>query len=105
MAIFGFDTFRVKLYAVNRMNFVGQAHNQPILCFSGNFKTVRQTVSFHNQRMIACGPERIAEAPENCFITMVDITDLAVHQVRGADHPAAVNLANGLMAETDAQNG
>ena len=64
MTIFRFNAFRVELHPVNRMAFMGQTHDQAILCPCRNLKAVGQAVLPDDQGMVAGGPERTAKIRE-----------------------------------------
>ena len=104
MTLFGFDAFRVKLDPMHRMAFMGQSHNQAVFSFRRKLKTIGQAVLVHNQRMIAGRSKRAVKSLEKSFAFVMDITDLAMHQVRRADDFTAIYLTNGLMTKTDAED-
>ena len=57
-----------------------------------------------HQRMVPRGREVLRDAGEHAFSRVVDLRQFAVHQGGGANHAAAIDLADGLMAETDAED-
>ncbi len=57
------------------------------------------------QRMVAGRLEAGIEAAEQALAGVVDARSLAMHQLRRPDHVAAHGLADGLVAEADAENG
>ncbi len=104
MAVLRGDALGVELHAVDRMLDVHQAHDQAVLGGGDGREAGRQRLALDDQRVIAGAGEFVIEAAEDATAVVGDGRGLAVHQVRGADHPAAVGLADRLMAETDAED-
>ena len=103
MAVIGGDAFGVKLDSVYGVVLVLQAHDDAVFGFGGDIQRIRQAVPFHNQGMVARGRERGRQVFEHAFSCVQDVGDFAVHGRGCADDPAAENLADALMAETDAE--
>ena len=55
--------------------------------------------------MVARGFERIGQTGEQIVVVVMDAIDFSVHQTFGADDFSAGGLADGLMAEADAEDG
>ena len=84
---------------------VAEAHDDAVVGFSGNDEFAGQGFSLDDQGMVARGREGIRELAENIFVVVMDLARLAVKKFRGTDDFAAERGANGLVAETDPQNG
>ena len=54
--------------------------------------------------MVAGGHEGIGQAGEDALAVVVDLRRLAVHEVGGRNHLAAVGLADALIAQADAED-
>ena len=81
-----------------------QAHDLAFFGPGGDFEAIRQGLAFDDERVIAGGLERTRHAGEDALAGMMDRRGLAVHQAVGADDIAAVDLADGLVAEADAED-
>ena len=64
---------------------------------------VGQALSLDDQRMIARHLNALGQALEHALAGVADGRQLAVHGLGRADHLAAVDLADGLVAEADAE--
>ncbi len=60
---------------------------------------------FDDQRVVAGGDERVGQPGEDPAPVVVDGGRLAVHERGGGDDPPAVDLADGLVAEADPEDG
>ena len=107
IAVFRQHRFRVELDAENRQAAVGDAHDVPVGGFSGDRERIRQCFPLQDQGMVSADSHDRGHIPEDRTAGGdMHIGFFAVHRTMGgADHPAAVGLADGLMAETDAQDG
>jgi hypothetical protein len=56
------------------------------------------------QAVIARGGEGVGQACEDALVVVADLAGLAVHDGLGADHVAAIGLADGLVAQAHAQD-
>src|SRR5271157_6545040 len=95
----------MKLNALDLHFPVPEAHDKAVGRGGGDFEAGGQALTFHNQRMIASGLERIGQAFENCPAVVMDLAGLAMHQFRRPDDLAAESLPAGLMAEAHSQDG
>lgn len=86
---------------------MAQAHNHPpAIAFPGlsaNFQLLGQALLCNDQRMIARRGEWLRQVAENRPAIMLDMADLSMHHLRGADHGAAKSGADCLMTKTHAQ--
>ncbi|AEM40449.1 hypothetical protein KVU_0610 [Ketogulonicigenium vulgare WSH-001] len=103
--MFGRDAFRVELHAVNGKVAVLHAHDRAIRQPGRHFQLGRQAFAVDHQRMIARRLERRGQARKHTFAVMVNVGDFAVHDLVAAHHGAAKGLTDGLMPQTDAQQG
>jgi hypothetical protein len=99
------DGLRVKLDSVDGERFVLQAHDFAFGCFGGDFKDVGQGVAFDDERVVAGGFERRWEIFEDAFSGVENRRGFSVHEAVGADDFAAVDLADALVPEADAEDG
>ena len=104
VAALGGDGFRVELHAVDRPGPVLHAHDLAVVGPGGDLQVVRQAVALHRQAVVAGGGEGVRQAGEDALAVVVDRAGLAVHQGLGADHLAAKGLADGLVAQADAED-
>src|SRR5215472_11535414 len=94
----------MKLHAVHRQSVMRERHDQAVLGFGGHLELARQPLAFDYQRMIARRLEWRIDAAKDAAAAVLDFRKLAVHRDRRADDLAAEGLADGLMAETDAED-
>src|SRR4029079_10422336 len=104
MAVLGGDALGMKLHAVHGPRLVRKPHDQAVIGFGGDAERVRKAIALDHQRMVARRLERAVDAAEHAFAAMAHLAELAVHRLRRAHHLAAERLADGLMAETDAED-
>src|SRR5262245_63787683 len=103
VAVLGGDALWVELHAVHGMGAVLQAHNQPA-GFGRHRKVLGKALALHDQGVIARNLKPPGQSSEYTFARVADARELAVHWLRGAHDVAAVGLADGLMAEANAQD-
>ena len=101
----GEDGFGVELDAFNGKVAVAKAHDDAVVGFGGNGEATREGAALDHQGMVARSGEGARKAMKNGFAIVADLAGLAVHEAGCADDAAAKGLADGLMAEADAQNG
>ena len=104
MAVLRGDALGMELHAVHRIAFVLQAHDHAVGGLGGDLQRVGQALALDHQRMIARGREILRNAGEHALAGVMHFRQLAMHQGRRAHHAAAIDLADGLMAETDAED-
>ena len=83
---------------------MAEAHDDAV-GFGGDFEAARQRAVFDDERMIARGFEVLREIAKNGFAVVMNFAGLAVHDFFCADDFAAEGVADGLMAEANAENG
>ena len=105
LAGFGEDGFGVELDAFDFVAAVTKAHDDAVVGFGGDGEFAGQRFPFDNERMIARGGERVGKLTENIFAVVMDLARLAVEKFRGANDLSAEGRANGLVAETNPENG
>ncbi len=76
----------------------------PSLGRRGDFELRRQARPVDDQRMVSCRREILRDPLEHALAGMMHLGELAMHQDRRPHDPAAIDLPDGLMAETDAQD-
>ena len=100
MPIFRGDALRVELQPVNRTRDMPQPHNLAVLCPSIGDKGLGQALALHREAVVARGVKGRTETREKPRIVMMYRRDLAMHDVFGADDPAAKSLADRLLPQT-----
>ena len=68
-----------------------------------HLELVGQLFPLHDQRVVARDLELLGQALEHAFVRVADGRQLAVHRLGRADHLAAEDLADRLMAEANAE--
>ena len=101
----GEDGFGVELDAVDGQFAVGEAHDFAFGGFGGDFEAGGEGFAFDDEGVVAGGLEGAGEAGEDILAGVKDGRGFAVHEARGADDFAAVDLADALVAEADSENG
>ena len=99
------DGLGMKLHAMDGQFFVAEAHDLGVVVAggSGDFETVRQGIALHEQGMIARGFKRLRHVFEHGLAGMMDHGRFAVHETFGPNDFTAEDVANGLMAKTNAE--
>jgi len=95
----------MELHSVHGMDLVLKPHDFPFLRPSGDFQTIRQGFAFYDQGVIASRLERTWHPGKDTLARMMDGRGLAMHQAVRPHDIAAINLADGLMAEADTEDG
>ena len=72
MAYFGHNGFRMKLYSLNGMAFVPNAHDDTVVCPGCHFQVIRKVFLVNCKGVITYGLERIGEALENTFAVVMN---------------------------------
>ncbi len=101
----GENGFGVELDAFDGKLAVAEAHDDAVGGFGGDFEAARQRAAFHDERMVARSFEILREAAKNRSAVVVNFAGFAVHDFFRADDFAAERVADGLMAEANAENG
>src|SRR5690606_6404341 len=109
VAVLGEDRFGMELHALDRMRAVAQAHDlleRAVLVFGpgGDLEAAGQRVALDHQRVVARGLVAVGQSREHALSGVPDRRGLAVHDPPGAHHPAAVGLADALVAQAHAQD-
>ncbi len=95
----------MELYAPDGQFAVAQAHDFAFGGFGGDFEAVREGGAFDEQGVVAGGLQALGESAEEVFAVMGDGGGLAVHEAVGPDDVSSEVLADGLVAEADAEDG
>ena len=95
----------MELHALDRELAMAQAHHQPVFRFGGHLEHVGHGVALHDERVVARRGERARQTGEHAHAVVPDLRGLAVHHARRAHDVAAVELADALQAEADAEHG
>src|SRR6266850_5916454 len=82
---------------------MAQSHDFPLGSFGGDLKTGRQSLSLHDQRMVACSVKGIGQLMEDRFPVVPDLRRFAMHQPFSSNDITAKCYSQRLMAEADAQ--
>jgi hypothetical protein len=101
----GHDRLGMKLDPLNGQGPVPHAHQFALISMRSGLEAVGQSLLFHHQGMIPHAVKRVDQSGKHAKTVMVDGAGFSMHQPGSADDPAAKNLAYGLMAETDSENG
>ena len=104
MAMLRGDALGMELHAMHGIALVLQAHDHAVGRLRGDLELVGQARALDHQRMIARGGEVLRDAGEHALAGVMHLRQLAMHQGRRAHHAAAIDLADGLMAEADAED-
>src|SRR4029078_10428529 len=98
------DALRVKLYPIDRIALVLEAHNHAISGFRGDLQWLRQRGPLDNERMVASCREVLWQAGKHAPANMVHVGKLAMHPRMSPHHRAAIDLTDGLVPEADPEN-
>lgn len=101
----GGDAFRVELYAVDRLGFMHQAHDQAIRRFSGDLQRIGQRDTLNDQGVITRHWIGTGQPGEDAFAAVRDLGDFTMHRLGCANDLAAEGLSHGLQAEADSEQG
>src|SRR5215467_14584318 len=104
VTLLGQDRLGMELHALHGELAVAHAHDLAILAFGGHLKALGKTGAFDDQRMIACGGQRVVEPGENAVSTMAYGRELAVHDASGAHDTPSECLADRLVAQANAED-
>ena len=104
MAVFGCDAFGMELHAMDGMGLVHHALDHAVLAGGGDFQRRRHAGRIDGEGVIARGQEIIVEAAEHRLAGVMHAGQLAVHRFGRAHDAAAIDLADGLMAQAHAQD-
>src|SRR5258705_2902698 len=95
----------MELHAFQRQLPMAQAHDDAVLRPRRDFEALRQALARHHQRVVTRRGKRGGEAGEDRPPVVMDLRYLAVHEAGRAHDLAAERLAEGLVAEADAEDG
>ena len=84
---------------------VGETHDFGFGGFGRDFEAGREGFAFDDEGVVAGGFEGAGETGEDILAGVQDGRGFAVHEARGADDVASVNLPDALMAEAHAEDG
>jgi hypothetical protein len=104
VAAVGQDRFGVELDAHHREVLVAQAHDDPVLGFGGDLQAVGDGRPVDDQRVVAGRLEGVGEVGEEAVTGVGDHRRLAVHHLAGPHDLSAVELADALVAQADAEH-
>src|SRR5437764_13086534 len=104
MTVFGGDALGMKLHAVYRQAVMREPHHEAVVGLRRDREFARHAVPFDHERMITRRLERRIDAAEKARAAVVDLRQFAVHGNGRAYHLAAERVADGLMAETNAED-
>jgi len=98
------DAFWVELHAMHGIALVLKAHDHAVGNFRGDFERIRQARPLDDQGMITSSGEILRESGEYTLTGVMHFGQLAMHERRGAHDATPIDLADGLMTETDAKD-
>src|SRR5260221_5048507 len=98
------NAFGMELNAVDRAVGMLQSHDNAVRGLCGDRQAVGPARAIDDEGVIARRLERVGQAGEEPGATMADGAELAMHGLRRANDVAAEDLADRLMAETDAED-
>src|SRR5262245_8949025 len=104
MPVLRSDALGMKLHAMHGVALVLQTHDDAVACLRRDLQRVGQAGALDHERMVARGGEVLRDAGEHAFTGVMHLRQFAVHQGRRTHDPAAIDLADGLMAEADAED-
>src|SRR6185369_4191783 len=93
----------MKLNAFDLQLFVAQSHDYVVSGVGRYFETVRQTLTFDDQRVVATSRKMIVDPSKYCFPVMTDLGSFSVHQLWSTNYAAPKSLTNRLVAETNTE--
>ena len=105
LPVLGEDGLGVELDAVDGQFAVGEAHDFAFGGFGGDFEAGREGFAFDDEGVVAGGFEGARQAGEDILAGVEDGGGLSVHEARGANDVAPVNLTDALVAEAHAEDG
>lgn len=97
------ERFGMELHAPDREVAVPQAHHEAVVGPRSDFEASREGLALDDERVVAGRVERIGQSLEEVGVVVEDRRGLAMHQVRGAEDAAAVDVPDGLVAKADAE--
>src|SRR5262249_1264295 len=103
MAVLGGDALRVELHAVYGKRLVLEAHDDAV-GLGRDLEVGRKAAALHDEGVIARDLEFPGQALEDALAGVADSGKLAGHRNGRAHAPAAVDLADGLVPEADAED-
>ena len=104
-AAFGGDGFGMELHPPDGEFAVTQAHDLAFRGFGGDFEALGERGALNEKRVVAGGGEALGEVFEHIGVLVKNGRGLAVHETVGAHDVAAEVVADGLVAEADAEDG
>ena len=104
MAVLGGDALGMELHAVHGVALVLHAHDEAVGGLGRDLERVGQARALDDQRMVARRREVLRDAVEDALAGMVHLGSLPCIRRRRADDPAAIGLADRLVAEADAED-
>ena len=105
LPVLGEDRLGVELDAVDGEVTVGEAHDFAFGGFGGDFQAGREGFAFDDEGVVAGGFEGARQAGEDILASVQNRRGFAMHESRGTDDIASVNLADALVAKADSKNG
>lgn len=98
------DAFGMELDAMDWVLFVLQTHDDFVLRLGGDLETRWQICRVDHEAVIADRFEAVCQSLENALVRMKNFARFTVHAFRRAYYFPAVCLADGLVAEANAEN-
>jgi len=105
LVVLGEDGFGVELDAVDWGFLLGDAHDFAFFGPSGDFEAIGQGLAFDDERVISGGLEGTGFVGEDALALVEDGRGFAVHWTIRADDSAAIDLADGSVAEAHSEDG
>src|SRR5262245_54261799 len=94
----------VELNAVHGIALMLHAHDHAVGGLSGDFQHVGKARTLYDERVVTRGREVLRKAGKHALAAVMHLGELPMHQGRRPHHPAAIDLADCLVAETDAED-
>ena len=94
----------MELHPLHRQFLVAHGHDDAAVGPSRHLQAVREALPLDGQRVVTHSGKRVGQAGQHALPLVVDEGQLAVHDLAGAGHDAAEDLADALVAEADPQD-
>ena len=104
-AAFGGDGFGVELDAPDGEFAVAESHDFAFGGLGGDFEGCGEGGALDEERVVARGGEALGHVAEDVGVFVENRRGLPVHEAVGADDAAAIEVADGLVSEADAEDG
>src|SRR5262249_20532744 len=97
------EAFRVELDTFEGKSLVANPHDLVLVGPGDQVELGAERAGLNDQAVIPRGLERVAQAPIDPLLIVVDHRGLAVHDPVGPDNFAAEDMADALVAQADSQ--